>query len=81
MWTRQTVSGPIASIVRSSSSSSRAVNSSSVSPSGLRKRFVLRTFRTSGTSGSNGIRIAGIPVSESAPSVVPWYAVWRVIAL
>ena len=48
------------------------MNSSSVSVSGLRKRFVLRTFRTSGTSGSKGIRIAGIPVSESAPNVVPW---------
>ena len=75
MWTRQTVSGPIISIVRSSSASRSAVNSSSLSPSGRRYRFVLRTFRTSGRSGSNGTRIAGIPVSESAPSVVPWYAV------
>ena len=81
MCTRQTVSAPIISIVCSSSARREAVNSASVSPSGRRYRFVFRTFRTSGTSGSNGLRIGGIPVSESAPIVVPWYAVCRVIAL
>ncbi len=29
---------------------------------------------TSGTSGSNGARNAGMPLIESAPIVVPWYA-------
>ena len=56
------------------------MNASSVSSSGRWYRFVLRTWRTSGTSGSNGSRIAGIPLIDSAPIVVPWYAMWREIA-
>ena len=38
------------------------------------KRFVLRTWITSGTSGSNGVRSAVTPLIDSAPIVVPWYA-------
>ncbi len=41
---------------------------------------MLRTWITSGTSGSNGARSAGIPLIESAPIVVPWYAVRRATA-
>jgi len=36
--------------------------------------FVLRIFTAVGSSGSNGSRSAGMPVMESAPSEVPWYA-------
>ena len=72
MWTRQTVSGPIAVIVRSSSSSRKAVNCSSVSSGGRWKRFVFETWRTSGTSGSKGVRSAAMPLIERAPKVVPW---------
>ena len=42
---------------------------------------MLLTCRTSGTSGSNGARSASIPLIESAPIVVPWYAMLRAIAL
>jgi hypothetical protein len=80
MITIATVSGPAASIASSSSSSSRRTNSSSVSSGGRWYRFVFRTWITSGTSGSNGSRSAGMPLIESAPMVVPWYAMWREIA-
>ena len=39
------------------------------------------TWETSGTSGSNGARIAEMPLIASAPIVVPWYATRRAIAL
>ena len=42
---------------------------------------MLLTCRTSGTSGWNGARSGSIPLIESAPNVVPWYAVLRAIAL
>ena len=42
---------------------------------------MFETCRTSGTRGSNGSRIAAIPLSVSAPKVVPWYAIRRAIAL
>ena len=42
---------------------------------------MLETCRTSGTSGWNGSRMPGTPVSESAPNVVPWYAMCLAIAL
>ena len=41
---------------------------------------MLRTWSTSGTSGSNGARSAGMPLIESAPIVVPWYAMRRATA-
>ena len=41
---------------------------------------MFRTCSTSGTSGSYGFFSAGIPLIESAPIVVPWYAVRRAIA-
>jgi hypothetical protein len=42
---------------------------------------VFETWRTSGSSGSKGARSAGMPLIESAPMVVPWYAMSRAIAL
>ncbi len=42
---------------------------------------MFETWRTSGTSGSKGIRMAGMPLIDSAPNVVPWYAMRRAIAL
>ena len=42
---------------------------------------MLETWRTSETSGSNGARSAGMPLMDSAPIVVPWYAMCRAIAL
>ena len=62
----------IAVIACSRSSRRMLVNSSSVSSDGRWKRFVLRTWRTSGTSGSNGMRIAPMPLSERAPQRGPW---------
>ena len=38
---------------------------------------MLRTWITSGTSGSNGVRSAATPLIDSAPMVVPWYAIRR----
>ena len=39
------------------------------------------TLIAPGTSGSNGVLIAGMPVIDSAPIVVPWYAIDRLITL
>ena len=32
-----------------------------------------------GTSGSNGVRSSGMPVMDSAPMDVPWYAMERLM--
>ena len=34
--------------------------------------FVFATFTAPGSSGSHGFLIAGTPVMDKAPSVVPW---------
>ena len=39
---------------------------------GSARGSVLRTWRVSGDSGSNGAFAAGMPVIESAPSEQPW---------
>jgi hypothetical protein len=72
MTTAATDSGPSPSIVRASSASRNAVKSSSLSSSGRRYALVFETWRTPGMSGSNGVFSGAMPVSESAPNVVPW---------
>ena len=42
---------------------------------------MLATLIAPGTSGSNGARTSGMPVIDSAPIVVPWYATERLITL
>lgn len=37
-----------------------------------RYRLVFITLRAPGTSGSKASRAAGMPVMDSAPTVVPW---------
>ena len=49
--------------------------------SGQRYSLVFGTWCAPGTSGSNGVRSGVIPVIESAPKVVPWYAVSREMIL
>ncbi len=46
-----------------------------------RNRFVFATCCVPGTSGSNADLIAGRPVIDRAPIVVPWYASVRAITL
>src|SRR3954454_12459962 len=43
--------------------------------------FVFGTRKVLGTRGSNGAFNSGRPVIESAPCVVPWYAIARLITL
>jgi hypothetical protein len=66
--TAATVSGP-SNRIRSSIASAA---SSGSRPSGSRYAFVFGTWQPPGTSGSNGVRIAVMPVAASAPSDVPW---------
>ena len=67
-----TVSGPVSTIVRSISSSSRAVIAAGSSPSSARKGFVLDHAHDRDRRGPNGSFIGRTPVNESAPSVTPW---------
>ena len=64
--TAATVSGPSISIAS-------AIDSAGSIAAG-RYGFVLATRTQPGTNGSYGALIAGTPVIESAPIVVPWYA-------
>ena len=50
-------------------------------PSGWRYASVLDTNVVGIGSGSNGVRQNVSPVNDSGPSVVPWYASLRAIAL
>jgi hypothetical protein len=43
--------------------------------------FVFGTRNVLGTNGSNGAFSSGSPVMDSAPWVVPWYAIARLITL
>jgi hypothetical protein len=43
--------------------------------------LVFGTWKAPGTSGSNIVRSGVMPVTESAPKVVPWYAVSRAMIL
>ena len=65
-----TVSGPVSTIVRSISSSSRA--QCAAGSSSPRNAFVLETRTTGIGDGPNGSFIGRTPVNESAPSVTPW---------
>jgi hypothetical protein len=67
-----TVSGPVSTIVRSISSSSRRVMAASSSPSGARNGFVLETRTTGIGDAPKGSFIVRTPVNDSAPSVTPW---------
>ena len=73
MMTAATVSGPSNSIFSAMVSAS----SCGESPCGMRKVLVFGTWVPPGVSGSNGVRRLVMPVAESAPRLVPWYAISR----
>ena len=72
MITIETVSGSSNSIVSATSSAHCSVQPPWSAQYLQRYWFVFATWRTPAISGSNGVRMAGMPVSESAPYVVPW---------
>ena len=78
--TMETVSGPSARII---SSMARTHESSAAGvPAGEVHWRVLGTWRVPSQSiGRYGSRNFGMPVTESAPSVVPWYDQFREMTL
>ena len=68
-----TVSGSSKRIISSARLAAQIPNSSSVlNEDGARYQLVFGILNVEGTSGSNIFFMAGIPVIESAPWLVPW---------